>query len=235
MSWATVPGGYALAMNRDERRTRARGTPPLRIVLREVPVLMPVDPDAGGSWVTVNAQGMSLALLNSYEESPEDPGGTFTSRGLLVRELAWAEHPGQVARELEAMPLADYRPFILACLAAGAAPHVFEWDGRRLDPSTVPEPGLVRASSGSDQAEAERVRGGLFRAASGEPGGLTAATLERLHRSHLPQRGPISICMHRKEAHTVSLSLITVTEKIRSIFYVDGSPGEITQGTLHSL
>jgi len=235
VSWAPVPGGYALAMNRDERRTRARGIPPAPQLVRQVLVLMPTDPEGGGSWVSVNQLRMSLALLNRYEESPHDSGGTFTSRGLLVRELAWATGPEEVAREFESMPLAPYRPFTLACQALGGVPHLFDWDGRRLVRTTVPEPGLVRASSGSHQAQAEQVRGDLFRAGSHEPGGLTAATLERLHRSHLPERGPISICMHREEAQSVSLSLITATEKTTSIYYVDGSPGETPHGLLDSL
>jgi hypothetical protein len=224
-------------MNRDERRTRARGIPPAPQLVRRVLVLMPTDPEGGGSWISVNQLRMSLALLNRYEESPQDPapGGAFTSRGLLVRELAWASGPNEVAREFESMPLQPYRPFTLACQALGGVPNLFEWDGRRLARSTVPEPGLVRASSGSDQAQAEQVRGELFRAGSVEPGGLTAATLERLHRSHLPERGAISICMHREEAQSVSLSLITATEKTASIYYVNGPPGETPHGLLETL
>jgi hypothetical protein len=222
-------------MNRDERRTRARGIPPAPQLVRGVLVLMPTDPEGGGSWVSVNQLRMSLALLNRYEESPQDPGGTFTSRGLLVRELAWATGPDEVARELEAMPLGPYRPFILACQAVGCVPQLFDWDGRTLTRTTVPEPGLVRASSGSHQAQAEQVRGELFRAMSQRRGGLTPATLEHLHRSHLPQRGPISICMHREEAQSVSLSLITATDKTTSIYYVDGPPGETPHGLLEIL
>jgi hypothetical protein len=222
-------------MNRDERRTRARGLPPDRTRVRDVPVLMPTDPDAGGTWVAVNALGVSLALLNRYEESPQDPQGTFTSRGLLIREMAWVASPAELESELRSRPLATYRPFTLAVVSRRNSPRLFDWDGYRLLPSTVAEPGLVRASSGSDQVEAERVRGDLFRAAWSEVGGLTTADLERLHRSHMPRRGPISICMHRDEAMTVSLSLITVNEKLISIFYVDGSPGETAGGVLRSL
>lgn len=235
LSWAPLPGGYALAMNRDERRSRSRGLPPERTLVQTVPLLMPTDPDAGGTWVSVNARGMSLALLNRYEESPQDPAGTFTSRGLLIRDMAWMADPEEIRRELESRPLMSYRPFTLAGLARGGVPRLFDWDGRHLTGSAVTEPGLVRASSGSNQVEAERVRGALFQAAAAEPGGLTAARLERLHRSHLPQRGPVSICMHREEAVTVSLSLVTVIEKQISIFYVDGSPGETTGGVLHFL
>jgi hypothetical protein len=235
LSWAPLHGGYALAMNRDERRTRSRARPPEAIRVRDIPVLMPTDPDGGGSWISVNARGVSLALLNRYEESPTDLSGPFTSRGLLVRDLAGSATQDDVRNELDRMALGSYRPFVLACLSIGGAPQIFEWDGVRLALSGVTQPGLVRASSGSDQVEAERARSALFRAAAEESGGLSPAQLERLHRSHLPRKGPLSICMHRDEAATVSLSLITAFPNKISIFYVDGPPGETSGGTEHSL
>lgn len=222
-------------MNRDERRTRARGLPPVRTLLRDTPVLMPTDPEGGGTWVSVNGRGTSLAILNRYEESPRDERGAFTSRGQLIREMAWVTDPDELETELGSRTLESYRPFMLAGLARGVVPQLFDWDGQRLVRSAVGVPGLVRASSGSDQLEAERVRGDLFRAAATKPGGLTSATLERLHRSHLPVSGPLSICMHRLEAETVSLSLITVNDNESSIFYVDGSPGENPGGLLQVL
>lgn len=234
LSWTPLPGGYALAMNRDERRTRARALPPARLTIQAVPVLMPTDPEGGGSWISVNALGLSLALLNRYEESPQDLAGPFTSRGLLVRELAWTADHDTLARELGSLSLGTYRPFTLAVMGPGRVPHLFDWDGSQINCSAVTQPGLVRASSGSNQVEAERERGAQFRAAAQAPGGLGVATLERLHRSHLPEKGPLSICMHREEATTVSLSLITVFDRAISIFYVDGSPGETEGGTAHT-
>jgi hypothetical protein len=222
-------------MNRDERPTRGRGIPPDRRLVRDIPVLTPTDPDAGGTWVSINGLGMSLALLNRYGESPQDPGEGFTGRGQLIREMAWLANPEKIEPELRLRPLERYRPFTLAGVARGGVPHLLDWDGLRLTHMEVAEPGLVRASSGSNQAEAERVRGELFRVAAAEPGGLTGAVLERLHRSHLPEKGPISICMHRPEAMTVSLSLITVNQNEISIFYVDGAPGETPGGSLHRL
>ena len=124
LSWTPLPGGYALAMNRDERRTRARGLPPEPTLARNVSVLMPTDPDAGGTWVSVNGRGMSMALLNRYEESPKDEGGRFTSRGLLIRELAWVAGPDEIEAELGSRSLASYRPFTLAGLARGGLNHI---------------------------------------------------------------------------------------------------------------
>ena len=70
VSWTPLDGGYALAMNRDERRTRAPATPPERRELDGVPVLLPRDGEAGGTWIAVNALGHTLALLNRWDDSP---------------------------------------------------------------------------------------------------------------------------------------------------------------------
>ena len=157
------------------------------------------------------------------------------SRGMLVLELAHLPGPRAVALTLAKKRLASYRPFTLTSLMTDEPPWLFEWNGRMLEWARVAAPGLVRASSGSDQAEAERERGRLFREAAARPGGLTPEILWALHRSHLPERGPISICMHRDEAATVSASLITASLKHMSFRYLGRSPCESTAPTEFSL
>ena len=228
VSWLPLPGGYAIAMNRDERRTRAPALPPAPASPSGVPALIPVDGEAGGSWISVNRLGHSLALLNRYEESPLDPGGAFISRGLLLTELAGTAGPEALDAALIGMPLVSYRPFTLASFAPGIDPWLFEWNGRALERARVVQPGMVRTSSGRDQEGAERVRGGLFREAANAAKGLSKEALAALHRSHRPEKGPLSICMHREEASTVSCSLITVTEIDVLFGYIAGPPCETT-------
>lgn len=235
VSWLPLPGGYAIAMNRDERRTRAPALPPATATPSGIPAIIPVDGDAGGSWISVNRLGHSLALLNRYEDSPLDAGGAFISRGLLLTELAGTSGPEAVDRALTGVPLVSYRPFTLASFSPGQAPWLFEWNGRALERARVTEPGMVRTSSGRDQGGAERSRGELFREASASPKGLSPMVLAALHRSHRPEKGPISVCMHREEASTVSCSLITVTE-IQVLFgYMNGPPCEATEISSHVL
>jgi hypothetical protein len=219
-------------MNRDERRTRAPALPP-GPVDAGVPALMPVDGDAGGTWISVNGRGHALALLNRWEESPHDAGTPLVSRGLLVKELAGQADAASVGIALAGLPLARYRPFTLASVTPGGPPKLFEWNGLELSRNRVTAPGLVRTSSGSDQAGVERSRGALFQAARESPRGLTPELLILLHRSHLPERGPLSICMHRNEAVTVSFSLITVSGGRVLFRYVAGSPCE-TEGASES-
>lgn len=233
LSWIPLPDGYAVAMNRDERRTRAPALPPAQMDAAGVPALMPIDGDAGGTWISVNDLGHTLALLNRWDESPHDTGTPLVSRGLLVRDLAGVPGTGALRTAIAGLALSRYRPFTLVSVAPGEPPLLFEWNGQQLSHAGVTEPGLVRTSSGSDQLGAERSRGALFRSASEAPGGLTPEGLTALHRSHLPEKGPLSICMHRDEAVTVSFSLITVSGGQVLFRYVAGSPGE-TEGITES-
>jgi hypothetical protein len=235
LSWSRLSDGYAVAMNRDERRTRAPAIPPGLVDAGGVPALMPVDGDAGGTWISVNERGLALALLNRWDESPHDAGTPFVSRGLLVRDLAGLSGSAAIRSALAGLPLARYRPFTLVSVALDGHPVLFEWNGQALTDGTVSEPGLVRTSSGSDQVGVERSRGALFRAAREAPAGLTPEVLTALHRSHLPEKGPLSICMHRDEAVTVSFSLITVSGGQVLFRYVAGSPCETDQYTESSL
>lgn len=235
LSWIPLPDGYAVAMNRDERRTRAPALPPAQVIAGGVPALMPIDGDAGGTWISVNDRGHTLALLNRWDESPHDPGTPLVSRGLLVRDLAGLAGAGAVRTAFAGLPLSQYRPFTLVSIAPGERPLLFEWTGQELSHAGVVEPGLVRTSSGSDQIGVERSRGALFRVATESPEGLSPEVLAALHRSHLPEKGPLSICMHRDEAVTVSFSLIRVSGGQVLFRYVSGSPCETDGFTESSL
>jgi hypothetical protein len=226
LSWVPLSEGYALAFNRDELRTRAPARPPALREVSGLSVLTPIDGDAGGTWIAANALGHTVALLNRWDETPVDPAGEFVSRGLLVLELAPLPGPGAVDARLADLALPSYRPFTVVSVAPGDVPHAFEWNGRALARARIERPGLVRTSSGRDQAGAERVRGRIFQDAATREGGLTPETLERLHRGHDPERGALSICMHREEAATVSGSFVQVDRSTVRFKYVDGPPGE---------
>jgi hypothetical protein len=189
-------------------------------------VLTPIDGEAGGTWISANALGHTVTLLNRWDETPVDAPGEFVSRGFLVLALSPLSGPSAVEALLDELPLPRYRPFTLVSMAPDELPLAFEWNGRALTRAVIEEPGLARTSSGRDQAGAERVRGRVFRDAADREGGLTPEILERLHRGHDPERGALSICMHRDEAETVSGSFVQVDHETVRFKYVDGPPGE---------
>ncbi|MEO8450687.1 MAG: NRDE family protein [Gemmatimonadota bacterium] len=226
LSWRPERDGYVLLFNRDERRARAPALPPERRVRAGVSYVAPIDGDHGGTWVGVNESGITTGLLNRYQARADTSRTPPVSRGLLVAELLDSASVAEVANRLRNRSLAPFQPFIIASVETGAPVALFDWDGSRLVESSVTEPGIVRVSSGVTQSEADRSRRAVLAQLIADAGGLTEAVLVELHRSHLPERGPLSVCMHREEASTVSRTLIRVTGDTAEVEYVPGPPGE---------
>ncbi len=220
LSWVrTSSAQYSAFFNRDEQRSRAPGHPPRRGTTGRTPWIAPIDGEAGGTWIGVNGHGITLALLNRYADTPHEIPGSPVSRGLLVRGLLDTADPDALDRRLAAIPLHDYLPFTLVLLAPVHPARVHEWDGGRLAASTVAGSGLLRTSSAVDQEGAERNRGSLFPTDPATPDVLAA-----LHRSHDPEPGAISVCMHRPDAVTVSFARVDVTPGHVSMRYAAGPP-----------
>jgi hypothetical protein len=59
--------------------------------------------------------------------------------------------------------------------------------------------------------------------------------LRRLHRSHRPEIGPYSICMHRDDAATVSYTEIVVSRGISRMRYESGPTCKPTAQSISSL
>ncbi len=223
VSWTPIVDGYALYFNRDERKTRGVGAPPVLRQQAGVSFAAPIDPDAGGTWIGVNDRGVTICLLNRYGDTPLDPPGPRPSRGLLVLELLVARAAALAIERVERRPLDELLPFTICAVDAAGVVHLADWTGSELLVTATTRPGLVRTSSGSDQRQAEVLRvAALDRLAGGAT--VTADLLGRLHRSHFPERGPFSVCMHRDEAETQSLSIIQVGAAEAVLDYAAGSP-----------
>lgn len=223
LSWLPEPGDLRLFFNRDERLTRAPERPPAVERDRGVRFITPADGNFGGTWIGVNEAGVIACLLNRYHEAPVDPPGDPISRGLLLRSLLVEPTVAALAAAVEGRPLERFQPFTIATAEPDAALVLLDWNGRQLTRSTHGAPGLVRTSSGHDQAEAERQRSAVL-AARTRSRPLSAALLRAFHRSHLPERGPWSVCMHRSDAATQSFTEIRVTPRHVTLRYADGPP-----------
>ena len=206
-SWILRDGGYELFFNRDEKRRRAHALPPRQDDAGGVAYLAPQDGDAGGTWIAVNELGLALCLLNRY---PDPQRGSYVSRGHLVRGLAGAPAAEEIAArlaELERTEEPRFRPFVLLVLEPGTAPLRLTWDGRHVDRDT-PSPPV--SSSGYDPQGIGEVRRRQWRETLGTAT-PSSEELAAFHRSHRPERGPFSPCMHRDNARTVSFTHVRVT------------------------
>jgi hypothetical protein len=223
-------GGYALGHNRDERRTRSRGLPPERLDRDGRTIVAPRDPDGGGTWIGLHDDGATLCLLNATESRPQRLPPEPISRGLILWEmlhLDGADAIGSRLADLES-ELRGVRAFHLVVAEPSrdgrlASSVRFRWDGGALERDD--HEGLrLYVSSSLDQTGAEQARASSWRRFCERHEEIGSAELREWLASHEPERGPLSVCMHRPEARTVSRTLITVTPESIDLSYLEGSP-----------
>jgi transport and Golgi organization protein 2 len=224
LSWLRHDQGFAVLFNRDERRTRRAGLPPEEQMRGGVRFLAPVDPEGGGSWAAVNDRRIALCILNQYDKGRDLVAGPV-SRGQLLLGLAHLSSQAEVWQEVRTAGLMQYAPFRLAVFEPGLPALILSWDGAGLTDRIEGQSGLLATSSSLVQEEAELSRRELFDQAL-QGGMVDEAAFDQLHRSHLPEKGALSICMHREDAVTVSLTRLVVERTSVRLGYVGGSPCE---------
>lgn len=217
VSWFTSSNGFELFSNRDERRTRGRELPPREYELDGVRYLAPRDSEAGGTWITVNEFGVALCVLNHYQAKDRVAADAAKSRGLLVRELADCETLDELDARTPAADLACYRGFRLIGLEPGRDSLLIEWDGEARTRTAAVAAPLV--SSSVDPLDARAARLAAFE-------GVAPNTDAHLayHASHANGPGPLSVCMHRSDAETRSLTHVVVSGGDVALRHAPGSP-----------
>jgi hypothetical protein len=222
VTWIQQPDRYSLFCNRDELRSRQAALPPAQQQTDGVRFLAPTDGDAGGTWIAVNEHGLSLCLLNDYSSKPPMRDDDFTSRGLLVRDLIRATHLHNLEKMWALVDPRDYRPFKLLALFPGEEARLLTWSGREAQ--VAPDPVAPLCSSSFDEKGATRVRRDQLRDLGASTDLDPHKRRLRFHQSHLPERGPYSVCMHRPDAVTVSFTLVEVDAAGVSMAYAHGAP-----------
>jgi len=226
--------GYALGMNRDEQLSRVAGLPPSKKMINGCAVLAPSESGVG-TWIALNDAGVTFALINWYSISTQ-VNGEPVSRGKVVNAACAAKAPDLAAAALARLPLQQINPFRLI----GVFPTTNEiaewrWDLKTLVRKNHGWRNQQWISSGFDELAAQRVRSRTFRAALKEKSAGSLGWLRRLHRSHSPQAGPVSTCMHRADAATVSYTEVNISPTKALMSYNAGPPCKGTERmTLHN-
>lgn len=217
LSWLIHADGLDAFFNRDEQKTRPKAVPPQHD--EALNAIYPVDPQGGGTWLAVAASGSVYALLNNYQAA-YTPLSPKLSRGQIIKTVLAAPDVALTALG-ELLDLAHVAPFTLVHLPTGMTSHedvcVFDWDGERLVRRADVCAPLVSSSVDFEAASANRLR--CFARAQATPEGYASC-----HASHWPERGSLSVCMHRELGQTVSFSHIQVRADGVTFRYVDGSP-----------
>lgn len=218
-------GGCRLGMNRDELRTRAKGTFPAPRIVDGLPVLGPREP-SGGAWICANAAAAAFALLNWHPASAKarEPKNAV-SRGTIVEAAAGCRHSAAVEAMLFRQPLPSIRPFrLLGVFSVGKTLREWRWDGRELCRLDCAWETRLWASSSLDERIAQQTRQAVFQSALSAIDVGSLRWLRSLHRTHLPEKGPFSICMHRKEAATISYTETEINGGRIRIRHMNGPP-----------
>ncbi len=224
VSFLPTAAGFHLAMNRDEKRTRITALPPSIVRLNGHRAIFPREP-RGGTWIAVNEAGLCLALIN-WHTIEREAAGEIVSRGQIVESLAGNLSARDIAVALKKLPLKNLRPFRLLVFDA-ARRVVVEWRWNlELLARLNHDWNAVHHwfSSGYDEPMAERQRTKICAAAQKRSSLGSRAALRRLHRSHAPEAGPFSICMHREDAATVSYTEVNVSARHARMNYIAGAP-----------
>lgn len=230
LSWHVAGPSYDVFFNRDERRTRSTATPPREFSAGSLQAIAPRDGDFNGTWIGVNQRGVTLALLNRYQDAEHfEPQEPVTSRGLLVLDLLDAESLQAVTQRVEAAAHNVFRPYTLIAFAPQSPPRMWEWNGDLLSSRELGEADLPVTSSSFEFPSVSDYRRELFRKmADGHD--FASESLLRYHRFHDSEHPAHSPAMARPDALSLSLTWVHVDERRVWMRYADGPPHETDLG-----
>ncbi|MBL4671346.1 MAG: NRDE family protein [Arenicella sp.] len=228
MTWFVKEDGYELFFNRDERKSRRRADLPTSQSNHDVQYLSPTDADAGGTWIAANQFGVTVCLLNHYQFEQIETYKRWTSRGEIVRRFASTSSLTDAEKLFDSLDLGDYRAFRMFIIDHRGDNRLCVWDGHsaRIERDLK----TPKSSSSVDAKHVKSVRKDLF-------ANLNLVKSKKVddyinyHASHFPSRSKESVCMHRDDASTVSLSHVSVSSEGIRFRYADGSPCQAILGS----
>ena len=218
VSWIHHNEGYDLFFNRDEQRSRPMAIPPKIWNWKDGSYLAPQDPQAGGTWIFTNDQGLSACLLNAYQLENVASVATPRSRGLLVKDLAECKNIKSLEKQLNSqVSEASYAPFYLLALEKESEPKFWLWYLTKLQELHLPElPFWSTTSVNPDQVLPYRKQ--LVKESISKHG-LNCDGLKALHLSIGIPSTEKTIKMSRNDAKTLSFTHIQVQSQNTTMHY----------------
>src|SRR6266540_3927425 len=193
---------------------------------RGVRFIAALDGAYGGTRIGVNQFGLSLCLLNRYQDeavaSVEEE--SYLSRGLLPLELIDCHTRSQTRSRIEQINMAHFRPFNLLILEPEQPSLLTHWTGHERLSETDGESTMPLISSSRDPTGVRLTRRRHFNSLLMEAGEVDDHLLDRFHSSNFPAASAYSTCMHRDDARTVSFSKVNVSRDRIEFFYHANSP-----------
>jgi uncharacterized protein with NRDE domain len=184
-----------VAANRDERLDRPAGPP--KLWPGPLPFLAPVDLQAGGSWLGLNARGVFVAITNRFGVPRDEARG---SRGKLVTDALAAPSAAELHARLSRLSPTAFNAFHLFYADVLGA-YVTWSDGSTVSQERL-SPGLhvitERSLGGDDRARTERARTFWREHVAPEE---REEDLAAMMRFHAPDDPLGSLCVHAPAFH----------------------------------
>ncbi len=206
--------GYLLTMNRDERRDREEEIPP-QMQTTDPGLMMPKDPVGGGTWIGVNAHGVSACLLNGYHEADYDAKSrekNWESRGLIIPKILEAplakEAVGMIGQQLD---LTRYRSFTLFVVDQEDVFQITHFIDHPLTSKRLKDPELFFSSSSWKADEVLPYRAELFRKWQ-ESGREFFDEIPAIHLYQAEGKEEWTPLMSREKSCTKSVTQVNCTE-----------------------
>lgn len=204
---------FRLVCNRDEQRGRARSTELVRCTLGRHTVVMPVDPESGGTWIGANSAGLVACLLNANPGAYEQRGHRLPgcrSRGEIVPTALAADSANDAMERLGQLNPEEFPPFRLLLLDERSHAIGTSDDTSLSWSLTGPlERPLMLTSSGLGDALVEPARRALFARMFADASDPLEAQA-RYHGHCWPAETRLSVLMSRPDARTLSRTSIDV-------------------------
>jgi len=224
LTFIPTEDGCVAGMNRDEKLTRPRAIPPKRFDFPRATALFPSE-SSGGTWIGCNSHGNLLALLNWNDVVPPLGGATLRSRGILIPELIGGGDLADTHARYAQFDVSGLLPFrLVGAFLRESLIMEWRWDGLRRQEFKFAWGKRHWFSSSVSDALARRERGRACLKAEGDGSLGPVSWVRNLHQSHDPVPGPFSICVHRKDAVTVSYTEVRSSRDGISMGYRSGSP-----------
>lgn len=206
-----------VACNRDERLARAEALPPVHWIAGSRQVLMPIDPQSGGTWIAANDAGVVFALLNSNGGRTQPTGEV--SRGTIIPAIVEAASVSDALEHAQALPVERYAPFRLVLFDRYQLVECWQSGDRIRHRRSFLNGAVMRTSSGLGDAIVSGPRRALFQRFFRDPDDPCAAQ-DRFHQHRWIGREDISVNMRRADACTVSHTVVEVGVDWISMSYV---------------
>jgi len=137
LTFLPTRSGFFLTSNRDEIISREPAVFPVYQQQQSRRLLMPLDPQGGGTWILAADNGEAACLLNGAFENHERKPPYRKSRGRVIVESFAFEHPQSF---LEGYDFEDIEPFTLVKVVLASEKkqvHEIRWDGHKLHHAEV--------------------------------------------------------------------------------------------------